>query len=69
MLFSDKYRTLNDLQYPVDIIGMGSINLEKLPIEVVDEWFALGKLDGVIALKEIAIEPELDVDEKSLNDN
>lgn len=48
MTFKQKYRILNDIRFPVNIIGLGNVNLETHPIEVVDEWYKNGLLNNVI---------------------
>lgn len=47
----EKYKILNDVTFPCNIVGLGTIDLSTHPIEVIDEWYNDGKLAGVLELK------------------
>lgn len=59
--FLEKYNILNDITFPCNIIGLGTIDLTTHPLEVVDEWHKNGKLSGVLELKKTAKSVEMPV--------
>jgi hypothetical protein len=58
---TEKYKIFNGVTFPCSIVGLGTIDLNTHPIEVIDEWYTDGKLAGVLELKKTAKSVEVPV--------